>query len=149
MLHTKIKEEVKQAMRAREELRLSVLRGMLAAFTNELISKRIKPTEELSDEDAIVVVKRLAKQRKDSIEQFQAGKREDLASKEEAELKILEEYLPETMNRDEIKKIALAKKEELGISDKSKIGILIGALMKDLKSKADGADVKEVVEEMF
>ncbi|MEK7182514.1 MAG: GatB/YqeY domain-containing protein [Patescibacteria group bacterium] len=149
MLHNQIKEEIKVAIKAREELRLSVLRGMLASFTNELVATKRKPSEILLDEDALAVVKRLVKQRKDSIEQFRAGKREDLASKEEAELKILEKYLPETMSKEEIEKIVLAKKEEMGVVDKSKMGILMGAVMKDLKGKADGGDVKEVVEGIF
>ncbi|TSD02989.1 MAG: hypothetical protein Athens071416_380 [Parcubacteria group bacterium Athens0714_16] len=149
MLHNQIREEIKTAMKAREELRLSVLRGMLASFTNELVATKRKPDMILPDEDAITVVKRLVKQRKDSIEQFRAGKREDLASKEEAELKILEKYLPQMMSKEEIEKVVLAKKNEFGIADKSKMGILIGAVMKDLKGKADGSDVKEVVENIF
>ncbi|MFA5838324.1 MAG: GatB/YqeY domain-containing protein [Candidatus Paceibacterota bacterium] len=149
MLHEQIQEQIRNAMRAREELRLSVLRGMLSAFTNELVSTKRKPSEILPDEDALGVVRRLVKQRKDSIEQFRAGKREDLASKEEAELKILEKYLPETMSKEDIKKVVLAKKEGMGIVDKSKMGILIGAVMKELKGKADGGDVKEVIEKIF
>jgi len=149
MLHEQIQEQIRNAMRAREELRLSVLRGMLSAFTNELVSTKRKPSEILPDEDALGVVRRLVKQRKDSIEQFRAGKIEDLASKEEAELKILEKYLPETMSKEDIKKVVLAKKEGMGIVDKSKMGILIGAVMKELKGKADGGDVKEVIEKIF
>lgn len=149
MLHNQIQEEIKIAMKAREELRLSVLRGMLSAFTNELVSTKRKPSEILPDEDALAVVRRLVKQRKDSIQQFRTGKREDLASKEESELKILEKYLPETMSKENIKKVVLIKKEEMGITDKSKMGILIGAVMKELKGKADGGDVKEVVESIF
>lgn len=149
MLHNQIQDEIKTAMKAREELRLSVLRGMLSAFTNELVSTKRKPSEILPDEDALGVVRRLVKQRKDSIQQFRAGKREDLASKEEAELKILEIYLPQMMSKEEIEKIVLLKKNELGIVDKSKMGILMGAVMKDLKGKADGGDVKEAVEKLF
>jgi len=149
MLHEQIKEEIKIAMKAKEELRLSVLRGMLSAFTNELVATKRKPSEILPDEDALMVVKRLVKQRKDSVEQFRAGKREDLASKEEAEMKILEKYLPEMMSREEIEKVVLTKKEELKIVDKSKMGMLMGAVIKELKGKADGSLVKEVVEKMF
>ena len=149
MLHNQIKEEIKTAMKAREGLRLSVLRGMLASFTNELVATRRKPDEILPDKDALIVIKRLVKQRKDSIEQFRAGKREDLASKEEAELEGLGKYLPQMMYREEIEKIILAKKEELCVVDKSKMGVLIGAVMKELKGKADGGDVKEIVEKLF
>ena len=136
-------------MKAREALRLSVLRDMLTACTNQLVATKRTPQEILPDEDALAVIKRLTKQRKDSIEQFRKGGREELAEKEESELAILESYLPKTMRREEIKVIAQTKKDELGIIDKSKIGMLVGTLMKDLKGKADGADVKAVVDELF
>ncbi len=133
---------------ARDSLRLSVLRGMLAAFVNDIVAKKIKG-EELPDEEAQGVVQRLTKQRKDSIGQFRQGGREDLAKTEEAELKILETFLPQMMTREEILKVAEEKKKKLSISDKSKIGVFIGALMKELKGKADGALVKAVAEELL
>lgn len=148
-LHQNFKKEMQEALKARKEVKLSVLRGLVSAFTNELISKKRKPDEELGDEEVMVVVQRAAKQRKDSIEQFKKGNREDLASKEEAELKIIEMYLPEMIGRDEIEKVAIAKKEELGVTDKAKIGILMGAVMRELKGKADGGDVKAVIESLF
>ena len=89
MLSEKIRQELTDAMRARDSLKMNTLRGLLAAFVNELVAKGIKPQEQISDEDALQVVKRAVKQRKDSIEQFRNGNREDLAKKEEAELKIL------------------------------------------------------------
>lgn len=149
MIQQQIKDQVRQAMLAKETLKLNTLRGLLSGFTNELVAQKKTPREELSDEDAMKVIKRAVKQRKDSIEQFRKGNREDLAQIEESELKILEVYLPEMMSVEDIEKKALAKKEELGITDKSKMGILMGALMKDLKDKADGQDVKEVIEKLF
>ncbi|MCX6713814.1 MAG: GatB/YqeY domain-containing protein, partial [Candidatus Vogelbacteria bacterium] len=129
--------------------RLRTVRSISAAFTNELVAKRRKPDEILSDEEAIAVIKRQAKQRKDSIEQFRAGEREDLAVIEEAELKIIETFLPAQMSREEIQKIAEAKKAELGITDKTKFGQLMGAVTKEIKGAADGNLVKEVVESLF
>ena len=149
MLQTKIREEMKQAMIAKDSLKLSVLRGILSSFTNELVAIGKTPQDELTDEEALKVITRLAKQRKDSIEQFNAGAREDLAAKEEEELGYLLPYLPAMMERSAIKVIALEKKEELGITDKSKSGLLMSAIMKELKGKADGADVKAVVEEIL
>ncbi len=149
MLHEKIKNGIKEAMMAKDTLRLKVFRGMSAAFTNELVAKGKKPNEILSDEDALVVISRLAKQRKDSIEQFKKGGREDLVKEEESELSILEAYLPKLMDRSEVEKIAQAKKEELNITDSTKKGMLMSALMKELKGKADGATVKEVVDTLF
>lgn len=149
MLHDQIKEEIKKAMLAKDEVRLRTVRGISAAFTNELVTLKRKPDEKLSDEEALAVLKRLAKQRKDSIEQFQAGGREDLVATEKEELEIIESYLPAQMPREEIQKIAEAKKAEMGITDKSKMGILMGAVMKETKGQADGAAVKEVVEGLF
>ena len=136
-------------MLAKDSLRLETYRGMLAAFTNELVSKNRKPNETLEDEDALAVITRLSKQRKDSIEQFKKGNREDLVKKEQAELAILETYLPKLIDRNEVEKIAQSKKNELGISDATKKGMLMSAIMKDLKGKADGTVVKEVVDSLF
>ena len=149
MLHEQIKNKIKEAMLAKDENALNTYRGMVSAFTNELVAKNRKPTEMLSDEEAISVITRLSKQRKDSIEQFKKGNRDDLVQKEQAELAILENYLPKLMAKEEVEKIARAKKEELGISDASKKGMLMAALMKDLKGKADGGVVKEAVDSLF
>jgi uncharacterized protein len=149
MLTQTIREEMKVAMKAREQLRLDTLRMVLSAFTNELVSKMRKPTDELSDDEAIAVVKRLVKQRKDSAEQFTAGNRPELAEKEMNEIKILEVYLPQTASRDEILKVAKEKKEEMGTVDATGAGKLTGAIMKALGGRADGNDVKEVVAELL
>jgi len=148
-LHQQIRGEIKKAMLAKDTLRLDLLRGILSAFMNEVVAQKRKPQEELTDEDALSVIKRAVKQRKDSIKQFVAGGRSDLASSEEAELQILQIYLPETMSKEEIKIVAEQKKAELGITDTQKLGMLVGAVMKELKGKADGGNVKEVVESLF
>ena len=121
MLHEEIKNGIKEAMMARDILRLKAFRAMSAAFTNELVAKNRKPQETLKDEEAIVVIGKLAKQRKDSIEQFKKGNREDLVKEEEAELAILETYLPKMMDRSEVEKLVKSKKEELGITAKELI----------------------------
>lgn len=149
MLQHQIREQIKEAMKARQAARLEVLRGMLAAFTNELVATKRTPQDMLTNDEALGVIKRLANQRKDSIDQFRKGDREDLATKEESELIILESYLPEMMSREEITTFARAKMAELGVAEKTKMGALMGVLMKDLKGKADGADVKAVVEQLF
>lgn len=148
-LHMTIKSGIQDAMRAKEVLRLSVLRSLSAAFTNENVAQKRSPDAELSDEEAFAVVKRLAKQRREAAEQFHKGGRKELAAQEEKELAILETFLPRMMGKDEIRKIAEAKKLELGITDKMKLGMFVGTLMKELKGKADGNDVKEVVESLF
>ena len=133
-------------MRAKDAGRLMVLRGLLTAFTNEAVTRGKKPDVELSDDEAILVIKKASKQRVDSILQFKKGNRMDLAEVEEKELSVLKEYLPEEMKSEDIEKIARAKKDELGISDKSKMGILMGAVMKETGGRADGGVVKKIVE---
>ncbi len=149
MLHDQIREEIKNAMRAKDELRKEVLRGMLSGFVNELVATKHTPQEILDDAGCVAVVKRQVKQRKDAMAQFTTGGRPELAEKEKNELVILEEFLPQMMSREEIKKIAEAKKAELDFNDKSKMGQFVGVVMKACGGQADGNDVKAVVLELF
>jgi len=147
-LQTTIKESIKDAMKNKDMARLMTLRGLSSAFTNEAVNLGKGPQGELSDEEVIALITREAKRRKDSINQYTEGGRADLATDEQAELTILEEFLPTMMTADEIRPFAEAKKAEMG-ADSSKIGQLVGAVMKDLKGKANGDDVKAVVESLF
>lgn len=148
-LQEQIKGEIKTAMMSKDAVRLSVVRGLATAFMNELVATKRTPQDTLTDEEASAVIRRGIKQRKDSIEQFTAAGRTELAESEQAELAVLEAYLPKMMSQEDIRPIAEAKKAELGITDKTKAAMLIGALMKDLKGKADGNDVKAVIESLF
>ncbi len=149
MLHEEIKNNIKESMKAGDKVRLEVMRGILTAFTNELVATGRTPQDMLSDEQALAVITRLAKQRKDSIEQFTKGGRMDLVDEEKSQLSILEKYLPKLMDMSEVEIIAKNMKEKLGITDPTKKGILMSSLMKDLKGKADGSVVKEVVDKLF
>jgi len=149
MTHNELKERVKDALRAHDEVRLLVLRGLLSAGTNELVAKGRKPTDELTPDEILALIRRGVKQRKDSIEQFTKGSREDLAAKERAELAVLESYLPASMPREHVEKVVREKAAALGIKDKSKQGQLMGAVMKELKGGVDGETVKEIVEALF
>lgn len=131
-------------MRAKDEVTLRTLRSLTTAMTNEVVAKKRKPDEFLTDEEAITVLKRASNQRKDSIEQFDKAGRADLSEPEKAELVVIESYLPAMMSREEIETVVKAKIAEMG-ADKSKAGMLIGAVMKELKGTADGGDVKAVV----
>ena len=148
-MHEKIQNQIPEAMRAKDQVRLTTLRGILATFTNEAVALKRTPKDKLSDAEAIVVIRRLVKQRKDSVEQFKKGNREDLAKNEEAELKVLEEFLPAQMSEEKIRDIVMQKKEEIGEIDKTKIGQLIGAVIKETRGEADGALVKKIVEEIL
>jgi uncharacterized protein YqeY len=146
-IQEQIKDDMKQAMKDKDQVKLSVTRGLVSAFTNELVASGKTPQTPLDDESALAVITRASKQRKDSIEQFEKGGRPELAADEKAELAVLETYLPEMMSVEDIKVVVDAKIAALGVTDKSGMGQLIGAVMGELKGKADGGDVKKVVEE--
>ena len=147
-LHTDIKSQMVEAMKARDAVRLSVLRGLLSSFTNELVAKSRKPDEILADEEVLTVIGRAVKQRKDSIEQFEKGGRTDLADAEKAELAVLQTYLPTQMSQEEV--FAYVEKKVVAEKpDKAKAGQFMGLIMKELKGKTDGALVKEAIDRIL
>ncbi len=148
MLIDTIRAHATDAMKARDSMRVTTLRSIIAAYTNELVAKGRKPTETLTDEETILVLKRLVKQRKEAAEQFTAGNRPELAEKEKQELGILEAYVPQMASREDVEKIARSKQAEMNVDAKS-AGKLMGAVMKELGGRADGAVVKEVVTSLF
>jgi uncharacterized protein len=145
-LQTDIKAQMIEAMKAKDPVRLSVIRGLMSAFTNEVVSKGKKPDDALSDEDVLTVISRAVKQRKDSIDQFEKGGRSDLAESEKAELAILQAYLPAQMSREEI--FAYVKEKAGAGVTPDKKNQFMGSLMKELKGKADGNLVKEAVDSL-
>jgi uncharacterized protein YqeY len=149
MTHQGLKEALKDAMRAKDQVKLGVIRGLLSAATNEAVAKGKGPDAMLTDEELLSVIIRASKQRKDSIEQFEKGGRPELAEGERAELAILETMLPAQMSHEEVEAAVKAKATELGVTDKTGANKLMGMLMKDLKGKADGTMVKEIVDGMF
>ncbi len=153
MLHKTIKDQIKDALRAKDTIRLDTLRGLNALFQNEIIKGAVPAgTEFLPDDKALALIKRSASQRKDSIDQFTKGGREDLAQKEKAELVILESYLPSLMPPAEVKLIVRQRIEKLkieGMFDPKAAGKITGMIMKELAGKADGADVKAAVDELI
>lgn len=148
-LQEQIREKLKVAMKDKDQTALDTYRSLLSAFTNELVAIGKTPQDTLSDADALKVINRLVKQRKDSISQFTSAGRVDLVAGEQSQLYLLEEFLPEQMSEEKVRAIAVAKQTELGHTDKSKIGILVGAVMKEVAGQADGALVKKVVEGLF
>ena len=137
-----------EAMKAREATKLSVLRGLMASFTNELVAKKRRADEVLGDEDALSVISRSVKQRKDSIEQFEKGNRQDLADVEKAEMAILETYLPAQMSQEEVESFINDKitKEN---PEKDKKNQFMGLVMKELKGRTDGSVVKEALDKVW
>ncbi len=148
-LHTSLRDSLKDAMKAKDAAKLRTVRSIMTAVTNELVATGQTPQSELNDEGVLAVIKRLAKQRKESILQYDAAGRTDLSEPEKEELVVLEAYLPTLMSQEAIRPLAEAKMAELGITDKAKMGMLVGSLMRDLAGQADGGDVKAVVESLF
>src|SRR3989344_3583569 len=114
MTQAELKEQMKAAMKARETVKLNVVRGLLAAMTNEAVAKGKGPDGVLTEDEVLSVITRAAKQRKDSIEQFEAGGRPELAVGEKEELAIIQTLLPAQMSQDEIVAAAKAKAAEMG-----------------------------------
>ena len=141
----RIQQDLKEAMKAKDSTHLATVRSILAAFKNAQVAGTGEPTES----DYMALVKKQAKQRKESITQFEAAGREDLASKEREELQIIEAYLPTLLSAEEITHIITQRKAELGIQERSDMGKLMGALMKELKDTADGGLVKQLTEASF
>lgn len=143
------REDLKNAMRAKEQLKVDTIRGFLSAFTNELVAKGKKPTDMLTADEMLAVLKRLAKQRKDSIEQFEKGGRPEMAQKEKEELALIEAYLPQMASAEDIERAAKEVVAEAGQVDASAAGKLTGAVMKRLGGNADGTLVRETLQRLL
>jgi uncharacterized protein YqeY len=138
----RVEKDLVAALRAQEALRLSVLRMMKAALMN----KKVELGKAVDDQEALAVLRTLAKQRRESVEAFRRGGREDLAEKEEAEIKIVEAYLPAAASEEEIKAAVAAAIAETGASTAKDLGKAMKAAMAKLAGKnADGKRVSEKV----
>lgn len=142
-----ILEELKSAMKQKEADKLRVLRSLKAKILEKEISERKGGEAELSDEQVIEVLMKAAKQRKESIEQFEEGDRKDLADKEREELKIIERFLPRMMSEDEVRAEVKKQIDELGATNMSDMGKVMGVMMSRLKGKAEGSTVSRIVKE--
>ncbi|HWC57763.1 MAG TPA: GatB/YqeY domain-containing protein [Candidatus Paceibacterota bacterium] len=149
MLLSNIRDQLRTAMREKDQTALETLRGVVSAVQNELVATGKTPQDEADDTLVQKVIVRLVKQRKDAIEQFSAGGRSDLAETEQAQLVVLEKFLPAQMSDADIRVIAERKKAELAVTDKTKAGILTGAVMKEVAGAADGTRVKAIIESLL
>ncbi|MEP1307102.1 MAG: GatB/YqeY domain-containing protein [Balneola sp.] len=146
-LKEQILEDLKTAMKAKDKDRLQVLRSIKAKLQEKEIAERKDGEATLSEEQAISVLMKAAKQRKESIAQFEDGDRKDLADKEKMELAIIEEYLPKMLTEGEVREVVAKKISELGASGPQDMGKVMGPIMGLLKGKADGGLVSKVVKE--
>ncbi|MFA6897126.1 MAG: GatB/YqeY domain-containing protein [Patescibacteria group bacterium] len=142
-LESKIKEDLKEAMRKGD----SVTRDVLRMLTSDIKNEAMKVRKELEDKDVLGVVRKNIKSRKDSIEQFVNGGREDLADKEREELAILEKYQPEQMSEDEIRSAVKKAIESLDEKDANNFGLVMKESMKAVEGRADGVLVGKIVKE--
>ena len=152
MIIQTIREQLKDAMRSKNQPALDALRGVMSAFTNELVASGKSPQDEVTDDIALKVILRTIKQRQDAIAQFEAGGRTDLAEEDKKQLEVLIQFQPAQMAESDIREIATAKKAELGMEDKTKMGMLVGAVVKEIAARgesADGGVVKKIIEELF
>lgn len=149
MLQKKIQQDLKDAIRNKDVLVVSVLRMLNAALVNKEIEKRPKGGGSLSDDEILAVLSSEIKKRKDAMEHYEKGKREDLFEKEKKELGILMNYMPKQIDGDEIKKEAENVIREIGVQSLQDQGRVMGVLMPRLKGKAEGKIVGEIVKEIL
>ena len=142
-LQQKIIDDIKVAMKTKEANRLGLLRMLNASLKNKAIEKGKDAI--LSDEEAMQVLNKEAKKRKEAIDLFEKGGRPELAAKEKNELTLIEGYLPKQMSKEETQ--AMVEKVLAGLADKSNAGLVMKAVMQELKGKADGKLISEIVKE--
>ena len=145
-LREQLRSDLRDAMRAKDVRRRGTIRMLEAAIQNAEIEKR---GSELAEADILAILQRQVKQRRESIEQFQQGGRDDLAENEQAEIAIIEQYLPTQLSRDEVETRARAAIEQVGASGPGDRGKVMGVLMRDLRGQADGGMVNAVVGQLL
>ena len=141
-LYKEIESDLKDAMRAKDQNRLGTLRMLIAAVKN----KKIELGRDLNEDEMIAAAKSEVKKRKDSIEAYKAGNRNDLVEKEQEEIGIISKYLPEQLGDDEVRTAVVKAIEEMNAT-KADFGKVMGKVMADLKGKADGNQVSRIVKE--
>ena len=144
-LQQRLKEDLKQALRNGDKVRVSALRLALSSIHNTEIARGAP----LGDDDVLGVMAKQVKQHRESIDAFSKGNRHDLVDKEKKELAILQEYLPQLMSREEIAAVARQVIEEVGARGPSDKGKVMSKLMAQVKGKAEGRDVNAVVSELL
>lgn len=147
-LYETIGSHLKEAMKSGDTLKRDTLRLLQSAIKNMAIEKR-KSSAECTDAEIEDVLRRLTKQRKDSIEQFRAGGRADLAEQEASELRLLEVYLPQAMPESELATLVKTTLAESGMTLKTQMGQAMGVVMKRVAGRASGDDVRRMVENIL
>src|SRR6201982_2360867 len=147
-LSQRIDSDLKEAMRAKDATRLSVLRMLKSALKYGAIAKSSAEAE-LTDAEAAQVIRKQVKQRQDSIESFEKGGRAELAAKEKEELSILQSYLPQAMSADEVSQVVHETIAEVGASSKAQMGVVMKALQVKVAGRADGKTLSTEVQKQL
>lgn len=147
MLKDRVAEDLKEAMRAKDKVRLRTLRSLRSALMEKEIGERQGGKATLSEDQELQVVQKEAKQRRDAIEQYEDADREDLAAKEREELEVLEEYLPRQLSSSEIREVVQDIIDETGASSMADMGQVMGPAMQRLRGQADGGEVQRIARE--
>jgi uncharacterized protein YqeY len=147
-LQERVDSDLKEAMRAKDTTKLGVLRMLKSALKYAAIAKSDAEAE-LSDAEAVQVIRKQAKQRQDSIESFEKGGRAELADKEKEELTILNTYLPQGMSPDELAKVVRETIAELGATSKAQMGAVMKALQAKVGGRADGKTLSSEVQKQL
>jgi hypothetical protein len=147
-LQERVDSDLKEAMRAKDAMKLGVLRMLKSALKYAAIAKSDAEAE-LSDAEAVQVIRKQAKQRQDSIESFEKGGRAELADKEKEELAILNTYLPQGMSPDELAKVVRETIAELGATSKAQTGAVMKALQAKVGGRADGKTLSSEVQKQL
>ena len=147
-LQQRVDADLKEAMRAKDATKLGVLRMLKSALKYAAIAKSDAEAE-LSDAEAVQVIRKQAKQRQDSIESFEKGGRAELADKEKEELAILNTYLPQGMSPDELAKVVRETIAELGATSKAQMGVVMKALQAKAGGRADGKAISAEVQKQL
>ena len=144
-LKDRISEDIKTAMKAKDKIRLETVRSIKKVLLEKEVELRGVGKDTLTLEDEMGVLLQQAKQRKDAIEQYLNAGRKDLAEKEQAELTVIETYLPEQMSDDKLEEVINDIITQVGATTAKDLGKVMGVAMKELKGKADGKKIQELV----
>ncbi|MBU4369518.1 GatB/YqeY domain-containing protein [Patescibacteria group bacterium] len=148
MLLKKIEQDFRQAIQKRDVLRLAVLRGLKTALHNKEIELKFQK-KEMTEEIVIEIVQKEAKKRREAAEMYKKGERKELADKEEKELSILNQYLPEQLSDDKIKEIVIKVIKAVNPAGPQDFGKVMGKVMAEAKGQAQGNKVREIVQKQL
>lgn len=149
MFKDQLMQDLKAAMKAKDQARLRTIRGLRAALMEKEIAERQGGEATLTEEQVMAVVQKQAKQRRDSITQFEAAGRDDLVAKEKEELAILETYLPKQLDADAVRSAVQSIIEQVGATSMRDMGKVMGPAMAQLRGKADGRTVQQMARELL